>query len=198
MVKTLEDLDLPQLNRLLSSPRRFTVWRHRADVGSWRSTLRQRIATRAEDMAEAVRHATGVYLPNRSHRARVAVKKLRYAVEAARDTALWTPPRLLKHLRRVQNTLGEIHDLQVLADRIDELVTDPAARTELPSLVDALQDDLASRHHEYVARRERLFAISRACGQFAKRESRAHLRRPVLAVSAAALPLLLLARRKIA
>ena len=198
MVKTLEGLDLPHLNRLLSLPRRFAMWPHRADVGAWRSSLRQRIATRAEDMAEAVRHATGVYLPNRSHGARIAVKKLRYAVEAAQDTTLWRPPLLLKHLRRIQNTLGEIHDLQILIDRIDDLVTDPVARAELPSLFDALQDDLASRHREYVARRERLFAIARACEQFAKRGGPARLRRPVIAASAAALPLLFLGRRRIA
>src|SRR5688572_6165355 len=198
MVKTLESLDLPHLDRLLGLPRRSTLWPHRADVGSWRSTLRQRIAARAEAMAEAVRHATGVYLPNRSHRARIAVKKLRYAVEAAQDTTLWTPPLLLKHLRRVQSTLGQIHDLQILLDTVDDLVTDPVARAELPSLIDAWQYDLSSRHREYVTRRERLFAIARACEQFAKREGRARLRRPVIVASAAALPLLFLSRRKIA
>jgi CHAD domain-containing protein len=198
MVTTLEDLDLPHLNRLLSSPRRLGLWRHMGAIGSWRSTLRKHIATRAEAMAKAVRHATGVYMPKRSHRARVAVKKLRYAVEAAEETTLWTPPRLLKHLRRIQTTLGEIHDLQILIDRVDDLVTDPVARAELPSLIAALQDDLATRHHKYAARRERLFAIARACEQFAKREGRTRLSRPVIAASAAALPLLFLSRRKVA
>ena len=196
MVKTIEALELPKLAAVLSRMHRPGWWRHSA--AAWRAALQQRIAERADEMRQSVEHATGVYFPNRSHRARVAVKKLRYAVEVAQDTALWTPPRLLKHLRGVQSRLGDIHDLQVLNDRLDELAGEPATRTEsLAVLTSSLQNDIARHHAEYVSRRDRLCAIADACRRFADRRGRSY-RRPVVAASAAALPLLFLSRRKIA
>ena len=199
MVKTIEALELPKLAAVLSRMHRPGWWRHSAAAPGWRAALQQRIAERADEMRKTVEHATGVYFPNRSHRARIAVKKLRYAVEVAQDTAFWTPPRLLKHLRGIQSRLGDIHDLQVLIDRLDELAGAPAARAEsLYVLTSALQNDIARHHAEYVSRRDRLFAIAGACRRFADRRGRSYLRRPVVAASAAALPLLFFSRRKIA
>lgn len=199
MVKTLEALELPRLAALLSRTHRPAWWRHRAGASAWRLALQQRIAERADEMVQTVQHATGVYFPNRSHTARVAVKKLRYAVEVAQETALWTPPRLLKHLRGVQSRLGDIHDLQVLNNRLDQLAGEPAARTEsLSVLMSVLQNDIARHHAEYVQRRDRLFAIAGACRRFADRRGRPNLRLPAVAASAAALPLLFLGRRRIA
>jgi len=199
MVKTIEALELPKLGALLSRTHRPAWWHHRSAATAWRAALQERIAERADEMKQTVQHATGVYFPNRSHSARVAVKKLRYAVEVAQDTALWTPPRLLKHLRGVQTRLGDIHDLQVLNDRLDQLAGEPAARTELLSvLTSSLQSDIARHHAEYVSRRDRLFAIAGACRRFPDRRRRPYLRRPAIAASAAALPLLFLSRRKIA
>jgi CHAD domain-containing protein len=198
MVKALEALELPKLAILLSRTHRPAWWRHRAAASAWRLALQQRIGERADRMVQAVQHATGVYFPNRSHTARVAVKKLRYAVEVAQETALWTPPRLLKHLRAVQSRLGDIHDLQVLNDRLDQLSGEPVRAESLSVLMSALQNDIARHHADYVQRRDRLFAIAGACHRFADRRGRSYLRRPVVAVSAAALPLLFLGRRKIA
>ena len=57
----------------------------------WQEALRHRIHTRADNMAAALQHASGVYFPNRLHRLRIAVKKLRYSVEAADTLRLWRP-----------------------------------------------------------------------------------------------------------
>src|SRR5688572_2530718 len=72
MVTTLEALDLPHLERLLRPAGRLAAWRQGG--AAWRAALGQRIAARADEMAESVRHAGGVYFPNRTHRARVSVK----------------------------------------------------------------------------------------------------------------------------
>jgi hypothetical protein len=65
-------------------------------------------------------------------------------------------------------------------------------------LTAALQDDIVRHHAEYVRRRDRLFAIAGACRRFADRRGRSYFRRPVVAASAAALPLLFRSRRRIA
>src|SRR5688572_20693421 len=85
MVKALEQLDLEGLRRSARfDGHDWMRWMHRPAAlirsPEWRSSLRARIAGRAFDAADAVRHATGIYLPDRVHRARVAIKKLRYAV----------------------------------------------------------------------------------------------------------------------
>jgi CHAD domain-containing protein len=139
-----------------------------------------------------VRHATGIYFPNRSHRARVAIKKLRYAVEVATDTGVWQPARLLKDLRRAQSRLGAIHDLQVLSDTLDDLVGTHAAPGDVAALRMTLHDDIMRQHAEYLRRRDRIFAMADAC----QRASRARSTRARLAASIVAVPLLLVGRRQ--
>jgi len=109
-----------------------------------------------------------VYFPKRAHEARIEVKKLRYRVELADCTGLWRPPRLLRDLRRIQNTLGDVHDAQVLLDQIDELVPEEAVAARDRTLLKcALRSELAARHADYVAKRDRLRAIAAACARFA-------------------------------
>src|SRR5437762_5180988 len=47
-------------------------------AGQWRHELRRMVVERADAAHESVRHASGVYFPNRTHTTRVALKKLRY------------------------------------------------------------------------------------------------------------------------
>ena len=51
---------------------------------------------------------------------RIAVKKLRYALELAADADHVKASPDLRQLRRVQDVLGRLHDLQVLVDRARE------------------------------------------------------------------------------
>jgi len=157
LVKALEHSDLDALVR---------QWRLRRPQksGAWARALRQRIGRRAEQAREAGARAVGVYMPNRSHRARIRIKKLRYAVEIAADTQIWLPPRVLKELRRAQSTLGNLHDLQVLVERLERLPTADAARVrEVEWLVDLLRADVETGHRAFVQRAPKLQAAVAEC-----------------------------------
>jgi len=131
---------------------------------SWRWAIEARIARRATRLAGAISHAGAVYLSERVHDVRIAVKKLRYALEVAADASnLKTTPELTQ-LRHVQEVLGRLHDLQVLIDRAREAqasLTPPdlTAWRELDTLVVALEDDCRRLHGRYMADRETLIAL---------------------------------------
>lgn len=173
LIKALERLDLSAIAAYRSAKegRRFTLpLRGRSDdEAGWLGRLRERIAVRAGAVQEAVEHASGVYFPHRLHGARVAVKKLRYAMEIADATRVWAVPRLLTDLRKVQTTLGDIHDRQVLADRLSSLAGDGAPAPELDAVRGAIEVDIARLHRRYLDRRDRLRAAAKVCARFAVR-----------------------------
>jgi len=100
LIKRLERLDVAEELARLSigaarQRRRFWV----AMTGAWRHQLRQLVAERAQEASAALVHATGVYFPNRSHAARIAIKKFRYTVEISTATGLLADPPLLRTLK---------------------------------------------------------------------------------------------------
>jgi len=123
-------------------------------TAGWRERLRCQIKERREVALEALRYATGVYFPNRLHRARIAVKKLRYAAEVARTTGLFTDQSgALRAIRRAQDLLGDIHDRERLRDflttQIDSRVDGDGAAMLLP----CVDYEIAWRHRRFLARR---------------------------------------------
>jgi CHAD domain-containing protein len=86
---------------------------------------------------------------------RIAVKKLRYALELAVEAANMRSTPDLRQLRRVQNVLGRLHDLQVLIDRTRDVqasLTPPdiTAWRQLDGLVVALDEDCRRLHGRYM------------------------------------------------
>ena len=200
MVKELEHLELDGLERQLLQrskwPALSSALRFRP---RWHRRLRARVGRRAATLGDALERISGVYMPNRSHAARVAVKKLRYGVEIAGETGFWQVPGVEKALRRAQSTLGDIHDLQVLVDRAGQRHSDGGDAREWAWLRDLLQADIASQHRSFIERRERLEAAVRACVHWARPVSvrwptRSFVVLP-LAASAAVVPLLAKSRR---
>lgn len=202
MVKRLERLELEDLRDVFARAGRFDAW----SLGllslirrpEWIEALWARIVSRSTDAVDAVRDARGVYFPKRAHQARIAVKKLRYAVEVAADSGIWRPHRLLKDLRRIQGTLGQIHDAQVLADAIGSLVPGHVGSVGVMSLEELLEREITRHQAEYMKRRDRLFAIADGCTRTAA-EARDvwRPRRAVVAMAVVATPLLLRARRHV-
>lgn len=140
-----------------SSDSRVTV-RH-----SWRWAIDARVARRASTLAAAIADAGAVYLSERLHTVRIAVKKLRYALELAADAGHVKSSPDLKQLRRVQEVLGRLHDLQVLVDRARELqasLTPPDLNRwrELDRFVVALEEDCRRLHGRYMHDRDALLA----------------------------------------
>lgn len=136
----------------------------RAASRGWRWAVEARIARRASALGEAMTVAGGVYLPDRLHAVRIAVKKLRYALEMSAEIPDGQAPADLTHLRRAQALLGRLHDLQVLIDRVRQLQasprpTDISAWRDLESLVVPLEDECRRLHGRYVRDRTGLTAI---------------------------------------
>lgn len=80
-----------------------------------------RVARRAARLGEALEHSTAVYLPERLHAVRIATKKLRYALELSGAMGRSGVGPALRTLKRTQDTLGRMHDLQVLIDHVREV-----------------------------------------------------------------------------
>jgi len=122
---------------------------------SWQWAIEARVARRASALSDAIAAAGTFYLSERLHHVRIAVKKLRYALELTADVAgVKTMPELTQ-LRRVQEVLGRLHDLQVLVDRTRETQAslsppDLAAWRELDRLVVSLEEDCRRLHGRYM------------------------------------------------
>jgi CHAD domain-containing protein len=171
MVEELEKLDLDRLLR--AARRRAAKTPIRIPIrASWTSAMWDRIDRLAGRVREDLKQSSGIYIASRAHAARISVKKLRYAVEVAVGTRQWTPPHLLKDLKGVQGALGEVHDGQILLDRLHSLVDAGAAGSErLAEMESVLAAHIDRRYHRYLACRERLTAICDVCEQRAHHRS---------------------------
>ena len=131
---------------------------------SWRWAIDARVARRASTLAAAIADAGAVYLSERLHTVRITVKKLRYALELAADADHVKSTPDLRQLRRTQDILGRLHDLQVLADRARDVqmsLTPPDLNRwrELDAFVVALEEDCRRLHGRYMHDREALLAL---------------------------------------
>lgn len=119
---------------------------------------------------------------------RIAAKKLRYSVELAQQSGLWHDSPVLGDLKRGQESLGHIHDAQVLLDTTDDLMmesgVDPA---QIRLLKEDLEGEISERHTQFLDRHERLREVSAACTAFVAHRHRL-FGRPMLAASAIVLP----------
>ncbi len=149
----------------------------RQDTG-WRWAVEARVASRATRLADAVRDAGALYLPERLHAVRIAVKKVRYSVELAVELAGEKNTPDLRTLTHAQDVLGRMHDLQVLIDRVREIQAaapaDARAERELQAMVDTLENDCRRLHARYVRDRAPLAAI---CARAVARPQTAPARR---------------------
>jgi CHAD domain-containing protein len=165
LIKRFERLDVERDVRALAArpARASRLWT--GGARRWPRQLRHAVGERAGAARESVHHATGVYFPNRTHSARIALKKLRYALEilcaAVADPAL---DDSLEYLKKTQDVLGDLHDRQVLVDdlqanaaALEGVEIDPSHVTLIRQFVAAESRDL---HARFTRRRSRLLEIS--------------------------------------
>jgi CHAD domain-containing protein len=184
LIKGLERLDIDDLLRSMHrvaarSPTPWNRWRARV----WAADLRQRLLGRASAAREAIVHATGVYFPNRVHSVRIALKQLRYALEIADATGgLPMPTNAIRDIRKTQEILGDLHDRQVLLDRLaSRLRNGSGTDVSLLRLVtETLEAEVKDLHARYLTRRQRLIDICDATRSTAMRR-----RAQVVSVAAA-------------
>jgi CHAD domain-containing protein len=136
-----------------------------------------------------------VYFRKRSHDARVAIKRLRYALELADMTGGWRLPRALRTLRKAQDALGQAHDREVLLARLEDLRAD---RVAVPDGDAALIEQFLTReidelHSRYLAARSDIRDISDRC-EGTVRVERRHIQ--AVAATTLAIPVVLALRRR--
>ena len=123
-----------------------------------------RAGRRADRLRTAIDSAAGLYLPDRLHEVRISVKKLRYSMEVLRELRRSRAAARLAALKRVQDLLGRMHDLEVLIARTRAVQGSPHApnlrvSAELDRLVRRLETECRQLHGQYVAARPALLAI---------------------------------------
>jgi CHAD domain-containing protein len=160
---------------------------------SWTATLRDRVHDRLVNLDNALQGMAGVYFPNRTHKTRIAVKQLRYSLELAHAAGVWRIPATLKVLRRVQGKLGDLHDLQVLIDRLDASDGDATPSPDTVAARQALQAEVETQYRRYLKRQESLQSVRDECARLMRPHP---LRRSSLLLAAAAIPTALVLARK--
>lgn len=79
------------------------------------SLLRQRLERRASRLETAVSDAGSLFAPDRLHQVRIAAKQLRYSLELIHEVGRIPTRRFVATLKRLQDLLGRLHDLEVVA-----------------------------------------------------------------------------------
>ena len=127
---------------------------------------RERTARRAQRVVASVENAAGLYLPDRLHQVRIAIKKLRYTLELGSPTRDGRPRNdaALRVLKSMQDLLGRMHDLEMLIARARSIQSSPGASTlkmsgDLDRLVRRLETECRELHGHYMARRGKLVTL---------------------------------------
>ena len=157
LIKRFERLDVERLieHSVSARLRPWTIV-----LGAWRHQLAHAVADRAREAHEAIDAMTGVYFPNRAHTTRIALKKLRYAAEIAAATAIADMDDSIRELKKAQDILGELHDRQVLADKLPDVATpDDISKDHVKMVVQALEAECRELHQRYVSHRSRLLEV---------------------------------------
>ncbi|WP_279341248.1 CHAD domain-containing protein [Geothrix mesophila] len=139
MHRELEDLRLPDLDRLLEVPSLPAPFQRASlQEAAW-TCLVPRAETALGDLAALAAREDAPAL----HKARIRIKKLRYTVEALEGAFSALPEPMLKDLRALQTILGEYHDLVALETllRAEEEQLQARGRHLLASGVRALLEE---------------------------------------------------------
>jgi CHAD domain-containing protein len=128
------------------------------------TVARARSVRRAERLRITIENAAAIYLPDRLHDVRIAAKKLRYSLEILRDLSASRAIARILMLKRAQDLLGRIHDLEVLIARTRAIQGSPNAPTlrvsaDMDLLVRRLETECRRLHGRYIAMRAPLLAI---------------------------------------
>ena len=131
--------------------------RDRKPSREWRWAVDARVTRRAETLLQTLDAAGSIYLQERLHDVRIALKKFRYALEISGEAAGVRMSADLRTLKRGQDVLGRLHDLQVLIDRVRQLqpavtLPDVAVWRRLDALLMSLENDCRRLHAKFLHR----------------------------------------------
>jgi len=151
----------------------------RPSTRGWQWALEARVARRASALRAAIDAAGSVYLPERLHAVRIALKKLRYGVELWLEAGGSKENADLRRLKRSQELLGQLHDRHVLITHVrreqaalapsDIAPSDTKVWSELDALTTSLENTCRALHARYVRDRAMLISL---CDRLATRSDR--------------------------
>ncbi len=140
----------------------------------WIWAVEARVARRTALLQLAIDEAGSVYLAERLHAVRIALKKVRYGVELLCEGSERPARRAdLVRLRHDQDLLGHLHDLHVLIERVRRAQTSLAPPNltvwrDLERISVSLEARCRRLHGQYVRRRP---ALSGLCDRLSARTS---------------------------
>jgi CHAD domain-containing protein len=133
----------------------------------WRGELGDRLDTRAAALKEALDEAGVLFISERLHEVRIALKRLRYAMELAGELRVAATGAAVRDLKSVQDVLGTLHDHDVLMEYTASAAEQPGlsrpTRASLIALHASLDSTRHQLHAQYLAARptlERLYLRS--------------------------------------
>ena len=156
LIKKLEKVG--QLERAGTETGRTRKKARKRDA-AWRDVLAARLLRRAKNLGAALEEAGPLYGSDRIHGVRVSTKKLRYALELARDAGEPRVAALVKALKQHQTRLGRLHDLQALLKHVRETEASPrvgSMLSDLAAYADSLDRECRRLHAEFVEHRDGL------------------------------------------
>jgi CHAD domain-containing protein len=154
IIRALEATEATAFGDAFNAARQRERWRFCSRT-PWREHVRAHIHNRGIELLRALEHAGGVYFRKRSHGARIAIKKFRYALELAGALGVTTAIHKAKSLRKAQSALGEAHDRDVLIARIEDLADadDLLPKQEATLLEQFLAGEIAEHHQKFITLR---------------------------------------------
>lgn len=159
MLEALEGVDTDKLSRRLASVASAI---DASETLEWRRTLGKRLMRRAKRLAATIDEAGQLYAPDRLHQVRIAAKKLRYGLELAAQGGAKAADPLIRRLRRAQDLLGRVQDLQVVRRHIEAVQADSARapRKGLDTIAQRIDDESRRLHARYVAMSQSLTGLA--------------------------------------
>lgn len=161
MLSRLADINADKLERRLKS---VTDALELDDSEAWRQALGARLVKRAKRLGDAVDAAGHLYAPERLHQVRIAAKKLRYGLELAADSGISAAAPLVRALKRSQEMLGRLNDLQVLQTHVAAVQAAPIGRSVphqgLAAIAGRIEEECRRIHGRYVAQAEALRGLT--------------------------------------
>ena len=170
-VRLMAKLPMGELHRIASKLGKIAdELKDRKPSRGWRWAVDARVTRRALGFKAALLDAGALYLPERLHLVRIALKKLRYAMEVEAEASGLDKKGELRLLKRGQDILGRLHDMQVLLDRIRQLQaalspSDAVFSRRLDALTTAFENECRRLHARFMHRRAVVAAVcDRAAG----------------------------------
>jgi CHAD domain-containing protein len=165
MAREVAQINLDRLHRKVLAAARRVADRHPPSDGpSQMKKVFKRSARRALALQAAIENAGGIYLADRLHQVRIAVKKLRYMLEIARELRRSRAFARIRMLKSVQDLLGHMHDLEMLIMRIralqgSERAPAPEVSADLDRLVRRLETECRQLHVRYMGFKVKLLVL---------------------------------------